>query len=108
MSLNAFHGQHLLATFGDGVTPLPDRAPYQPNPSPNATPANQYTNDGTGNGLQVILNVNGTTGLPNQMNDFMIFSAQSQSHLNAQGLCYIIGQHANDPYFVPADTAYSP
>ena len=94
--------QTIATTFSNGDR-LPDRAPYQPNSSPNATPVDQYTSDGTGDGLQVILNVNATTGLPNQMTDFMIFSAQSQSHLNAQGLCYIDGQHANDPYFEPVD-----
>ena len=29
-------------------------------------------------------------------------SAASQSHLNAQGLCYVVGQQANDPDFSPA------
>jgi len=34
--------------------------------------------------------------------DYMAFSAQSQMHLNANGLCYIVGQNAADPFFVPA------
>jgi len=94
--------QKLQTTFADGTTPLPDRAPFQLQPNcPNAAPINQSTNDETGDGLQVILNVNGTSGLTNAMNVFMAFSAQSQSHLNAQGLCYVVGQHANDPYFSP-------
>src|SRR5580698_67466 len=41
-SLNGFHAQHLLTTFADG-TPLPDRSPYQPNPSPNVS--GSVTND---------------------------------------------------------------
>jgi len=45
--------------------------------------------------------VNGTTGLSGALSGFMAFSAQSQSHLNAQGLCYIVGQNASDPYFRP-------
>src|SRR5208283_5883083 len=86
--------QKLQTTFADGTTPLPDRAPFQLQPNcPNAAPINQSTNDETGDGLQVILNVNGTSGLTNAMNVFMAFSAQSQSHLNAQGLCYVVGQH---------------
>ncbi len=89
--------QKIEATFSDG-TKLPDRAPFQTNPSPNAGPVG---GDGTGDGTQVILNVNGTTGLTDAMNVFMAFSAQSQSHLNAQGLCYIIGQHPSDPFFSP-------
>src|SRR5581483_3881537 len=78
--------QTLEATFSDGLK-LPDRAPFEPNPSPNA---GQPGDDGTGDGTQIILNVNGTTGLGDAMNAFMAFSAQSQSHLNAQGLCYIV------------------
>ncbi len=103
MSLNAFHGQHLLATFSDGVTPLPDRAPFQPNPSPNA---NAPTNDVQANPLQVTMNLNGVTGpaggpFPDDLVQFMAFSAQSQMHLNAQGLCYIEGQNPADPYYGP-------
>ena len=90
--------QQIRTTFGDGTTKLPDRAPFQVNPSPNASPIG---NDGTGDGTQVILNTNGTTGLTDAMNAFMAFSAQSQSHLNAQGLCYIVGQNASDPFFSP-------
>jgi hypothetical protein len=32
---------------------------------------------------------------------FMAFSAQSQMHLNAQGLCYIKGQNPADPFYAP-------
>ncbi len=34
--------------------------------------------------------------------NFMAFSAQSQMHLNADGLCYVKGQSASDPYYSPA------
>jgi hypothetical protein len=33
--------------------------------------------------------------------NFMAFSAQSQTHLNANGLCYIKGQNASDPFYMP-------
>ncbi len=89
--------QKLQAIFSDG-TRLPDRAPFQVNPSPNAGPIG---NDGTGDGTQIILNRNGTTGLSDALSAFMAFSAQSQSHLNAQGLCDILGQNAGDPFFSP-------
>ncbi|MGA7743114.1 MAG: hypothetical protein ACLP66_23590 [Polyangia bacterium] len=102
-SLNTFHSQHLLATFADG-TPLPDRAPYQPNPSPNIS--GSVTNDIQPNPLQVTFNLNGVTApdgsaFPDDLVQFMAFSAQSQMHLNAQGLCYIKGQNAQDPYYAP-------
>ena len=101
--LNTFHTQHLLTTFADG-TPLPDRAPFEPNPSPNAAPAN--TNDAQPNPLQVTMNLNGVTApdgsaFPDDLVQFMAFSAQSQMHLNAQGLCYIKGQNPADPYYAP-------
>ncbi len=89
--------QKIETTFSDGLK-LPDRAPFQPNPSPNA---GAIGSDGTGDGTQVILNVHGTTGLADALNVFMAFSAQSQSHLNAQGLCYIVEQNASDPFFSP-------
>ena len=102
-SLNTFHSQHLLATFADG-TPLPDRAPFQPNPSPNA--GANTPDDTQPNPLQVTLNLNGVTApsggaFPDDLVQFMAFSAQSQMHLNAQGLCYIKGQNAADPYYAP-------
>jgi hypothetical protein len=31
----------------------------------------------------------------------MAFSAQAQNHLNANGLCYVNGQNASDPFYVP-------
>ena len=100
--LNTFHSQHLLTTFADG-TPLPDRAPFQPNKSANA---GMVTNDTETNPLQVSLNLNGVTApdgsaFPNDLVQFMAFSAQSQMHLNAQGLCYIKGQNPADPYYAP-------
>jgi hypothetical protein len=102
-SLNTFHSQHLLTTFADG-TPLPDRAPDQPNPSPNA--GANTPDDTQPNPAQVTLNLNGVTApdgsaFPDDIVDFMAFSAQSQMHLNAQGLCYIKGQNAADPYYAP-------
>jgi hypothetical protein len=102
-SLNGFHAQHLLTTFADG-TPLPDRSPYQPNPSPNVS--GSVTNDTQPNPLQVTMNLNGVTApdgsaFPDDLVQFMAFSAQSQMHLNAQGLCYIKGQNPADPYYAP-------
>jgi hypothetical protein len=102
-SLNGFHAQHLLTTFADG-SPLPDRSPYQPNPSPNVT--GSVTNDTQTNPLQVTMNLNGVTApdgsaFPDDLVQFMAFSAQSQMHLNAQGLCYIKGQNPADPYYAP-------
>ena len=102
-NLNTFHGQHLLTTFADG-TPLPDRAPFQPNPSPNA--GANTPDDTQPNPLQVTLNLNGVTApdgsaFPDDLVQFMAFSAQSQMHLNAMGLCYIKGQNPADPYYAP-------
>jgi hypothetical protein len=80
----------LAATFSDG-TPLPDRGPYQ----------NTFTTDQS-NPNQVTLDLNGVPAgnIPGIAN-FMAFSSQSQMHLNANGLCYTVGQSASDPYFVP-------
>ncbi|HEX3902839.1 MAG TPA: hypothetical protein VH853_08300 [Polyangia bacterium] len=102
-SLNTFHSQHLLATFADG-SPLPDRAPDQPNPSPNA--GANTPDDVQPNPLQVTFNLNGVTkpdgtAFPDDLVQFMAFSAQSQMHLNAQGLCYIKGQNPADPFYAP-------
>jgi hypothetical protein len=94
--LNGFHGQHIATTFGDAVrTPLPDRGPTT---TGNGIP---FTTDQGNNGVQVILNTNGVTSVPDDAVDFMAFSAQSQMHLNAQGLCWVVGQHPSDPYYVP-------
>ena len=103
-SLNSFHAQHLLATFADG-SPLPDRAPDQPNPSPNA--GANTPDDVQPNPLQITFNLNGVTApdgsaFPDDLVQFMAFSAQSQMHLNAQGLCYIKGQNPADPYYAPS------
>ncbi len=102
-SLNSFHSQHLLTVFSDG-TPLPDRQPYEPNPSPNAYGV--ITDDVQPNPAQVTMNLNGVTkpdgsAFPDDLVQFMAFSAQSQMHLNAQGLCYIKGQNPADPFYAP-------
>jgi hypothetical protein len=83
----------LQATFSDG-TALPDRGPYQNVPG-------GYTTD-QGNPAQVVFNIAGVTSsnVPDLVN-FMAFSAQSQMHLNANGLCYSKGQNAVDPFFNP-------
>jgi hypothetical protein len=95
--------QKIQTTFADGASPLPDRAPYQAQTGcANAPPLFTCTSDSDDVGCsQVVLNLNGATGLTNSLPVFMAFSARSQSHLNAQGLCYVVGQHANDPYFSP-------
>jgi hypothetical protein len=86
-------GKPLATTFKDG-TPLPDRAPYQNVPG-------GYTTD-QANPSQYTLNLNGlpSVNAPDMIN-FMAFSAQSQMHLNANGLCYVVGQHAADPFYTP-------
>lgn len=94
LDLRTLGSKPLAATFSDG-TPLPDRGPYQSVPG-------GYACGGTRPCAQVTMNLNGvpagnTPGLAN----FMAFSAQSQMHLNADGLCYDVGQHASDPYFTP-------
>jgi hypothetical protein len=60
-----------------------------------------FTTDQSNNGIQVIMGTNGATSVPDDYVDFMAFSLQSQMHLNANGLCYAVGQHANDPFYVP-------
>jgi len=85
----------LAATFSDqALTPLPDRGVCQ-----NAV---GYTTTDQDNPNQVTLNLHDVpaSNLPG-IADFMAFSAQSQMHLNANGLCYIKGQQAADPYYVP-------
>lgn len=85
--------QQLAATFVDG-TPLPDRAPY--------LTGNGMTFTSDMSGTQVVMNTNGVTTVPaNNYPDFMAFSVQSQPHLNAQGLCYVVGQHTADPLYTP-------
>ena len=94
--INTLASTPLAATFSDG-TPLPDRAPDQTQLS--GTP---FTTDQS-NPAQVTLGLNGVpaSGIGG-LADYMAFSAQSQMHLNANGLCYIVGQNAADPFFVPA------
>ncbi len=94
--INTLAAKPIAATFSDG-TPLPDRAPDQTQLS--GTP---FTTDQS-NPAQVTLNLNGVPASDiGGLADYMAFSAQSQMHLNANGLCYIVGQNASDPYFVPA------
>jgi len=83
----------LASTFANG-TPLPDRGPFQSTGS--AKPTDQT------NPHQVSLDLNGVPAqnVPGLAN-FMAFSAQSQMHLNADGLCYVKGQSASDPYYSP-------
>jgi hypothetical protein len=107
--INNLTGQHLATTFADG-TPLPDRGPYMQGPpgysfvsdmtTPPAIGANCIGNPCSD---EVIMSVNtdGPDIPPTDYPDFMEFSVQSQTHLNAQGICYIEGQHAADPYFNP-------
>jgi hypothetical protein len=94
-----FHSQHLATVFQDG-TPIPDRGPFQPNAGPTVG-GSQFATDQTNGGFQVIMNKNGNTSVPDDYIQFMAFSAQSQMHLNAQGLCYVVGQHPQDPFFTP-------
>jgi hypothetical protein len=35
------------------------------------------------------------------MINFMAFNAPAQMHMNANGICYVVGQNVNDPYFKP-------
>ena len=97
--LNDLGSQQLATTFQDG-TPLPDRGPYM---TGNNLP---FASDMSG--TQVIMNTAGVTTIPNDYPDFMAFSVQSQAHLNAQGLCYIVGQHASDPFYEPNVQPVSP
>jgi hypothetical protein len=90
--LNNWTDQKLATKFKDG-TPIPDRGPFLT--GNNVT----FMTDQSGN--QVVMNTNGVTTVPDSYPDFMVFSVQSQPHLNAQGLCYVKGQHAADPYFTP-------
>ena len=87
----------LATTFADG-TPLPDRAPFLDNP------AGKFTTDQT-NPSQVTLDLDGVPAANiSGLSAFMAFSAQSQTHLNANGLCYIVGQNASDPFYKPIIT----
>jgi hypothetical protein len=83
----------LAVTFSDG-TPMPDRAPFQNVPG-------GYTTD-QANPAQIVLDLGGVTSSGiGGLADFMAFSAQSQMHLNSDGLCYVVGQSAADPFYVP-------
>jgi hypothetical protein len=94
--INDLSQQKLTTTFSDDAgTPIPDRGPAM---TGNGLPP--FTTDQP-NPKQVIMNTNGYNSFPNNYADFMVFSVQSQSHLNAQGLCWAVGQHSGDPFFVP-------
>ncbi|HUJ57694.1 MAG TPA: hypothetical protein VLX92_04365 [Kofleriaceae bacterium] len=94
LDLGTLGTKPLATTFSDG-TPLPDRAPYLNNPT------GTFTTDQT-NPNQVTLDLNGVPSSDiSGLSAFMAFSAQSQTHLNANGLCYIIGQNASDPFYQP-------
>jgi hypothetical protein len=94
LDLGSLGTKPLATTFADG-TPLPDRAPYLNNP------AGTFTSD-QANPDQVTLDLNGVTASNiSGLSAFMAFSAQSQTHLNANGLCYIVGQNASDPFYTP-------
>jgi len=84
----------LAATFSDG-TPLPDRAPY-----PTATASCYVSNQPNPNQVHLGLNGVPATVITN-LADFMAFSAQAQMHMNADGLCYNVGQHVSDPWYAP-------
>jgi hypothetical protein len=116
--INNLTQQKLATTFSDG-TPLPDRGPCMsgnnlPFTSDQTSPPAIGTCPGGTCGAcalqdQVIMNTNGATTVPStNYPDFMEFSVQSQTHLNAQGICYIIGQHASDPFFTPNVQPYTP
>ena len=94
LDLGTLADKPLATTFSDG-TPLPDRAPSLMNP------AGAFTTD-QANPAQVTLDLNGVTATNiSGLSAFMAFSAQSQTHLNANGLCYIVGQNASDPFYMP-------
>jgi hypothetical protein len=90
MTLLDLVGKPTDATFADG-TPLPDRG--------TAESGAAYTSDQI-LPSQVSLNTNSVTTVTD-LASFIVFAAQSQMHLNADGLCYIKGQYASDPYFQP-------
>ena len=94
LDLGSLATKPLATTFADG-TALPDRAPFLNNP------AGTFTTDQT-NPNQVTLDLDGVTSTDiSGLSAFMAFSAQSQTHLNANGLCYIKGQNAPDPFYHP-------
>jgi hypothetical protein len=97
LDLGSLADKPLATTFGDG-TPLPDRGPYLTNPT------GTFTSDQT-NPSQVTLDLDGVPASNiSGVSAFMAFSAQSQTHLNANGLCYIVGQNASDPFYDPMIT----
>ena len=91
LDLTMLSGKPLAATFADGA-PLPDRGPV-------ISGAAGFTSD-QADPSQVVLDTNGVTTV-DDLAKFMVFAAQSQMHLNADGECDIKGQQASDPYFQP-------
>ena len=91
LQLSDLSSKPLAATFADG-TPLPDRGPIVS----SAAGVQSDQADPT----QVLLNTNGVTTV-HDLAQFIVFAAQSQMHLDADGLCYIRGQNASDPFFQP-------
>jgi hypothetical protein len=86
----------LPARFMDG-TPIPDRGVCQ-----NTRGVMGYTMSDQADPTQVSLNLDGIpasniAGLAN----FMAMSAQWQTRMNANGICYVFGQNAPDPWFEP-------
>jgi hypothetical protein len=93
LSVNSLKDKSLTTTFADG-SPLPDRGPYQNVPG-------GYTSNQV-NPNQVILGLNGVPSANIKgIADFMAFNTQAQMHLNADGICYAVGQQASDPYYTP-------
>jgi hypothetical protein len=92
IDLRTLANKPLALTFADG-TPMPDRGQFE---------NTSYQCGGTRPCAQVTMNLNGVPAdrVPG-LGNFMAFSAQSQMHLNSDGLCYDVGQHAADPYFTP-------
>ena len=94
LDLTTLGDKPLATTFADG-SPLPDRAPYLSNPT------GTFVSDQT-DPAHVTLDLNGVPAADIKgLSNFMAFSAQSQTHLNANGLCYVNGQNASDPFYVP-------
>ena len=77
---------------------MPDRGPVQPT-------KDCYDSSFQPNPTQLTFHLSGSAGLVpatvvKNLADFMAFSGQSQTHLNADGLVTTPGD-ANDPFYVP-------
>lgn len=91
LDLATLNTKPLATTFADG-TKLPDRGP-------TVSAAAGFQSDQADPG-QVVLDPAGVPGITN-LAAFLAFSTQSQLHLNADGVCYVKGQQAADPYYQP-------